>query len=90
MRGVSDSGESCCEMGPCRDKCRPCQGLSLILFQFATEGASGRFKQENDMIFRKISFDCSRKMDGDEEYEGIQAFPVSCNTSKRSHSLGFR
>ena len=51
------------------------QGLSLILFQFSTEGASGSFKQ-NDTIFRKISFDCSREMDGDEEYEGIQAFLV--------------
>ena len=74
-------------MGPYRDKCRPCQGLSLILFQFSTEGASGSFKQ-NDTIFRKISFDCSKEMDGDEEYEGIQAFLVFCNTSKRSHSLG--
>ena len=47
----------------------------MILFQFSTEGASGSFKQ-NDTIFRKISFDCSREMDGDEEYEGIQAFLV--------------
>jgi len=62
----------------------------LILFQFSTEGASGSFKQENDTIYRKISFDCSREMDGDEEYEGIQAFLVSFNTSKRLHSLGLR
>lgn len=87
---ASESGESFCEMGPCKDKCRPCQGLSSILFQFATKEASVSFKQENDTIFRKISFDCSREMDGDEECEGIKAFLASCNTSKRSHSLGLR